>query len=104
LSPDPASWLVIESGWKVVAPDGEELGTVHEVIGDTGKDIFNGLAVSPGMLRSSKYVPAERVAQIVDGRVALDLGADEFDRLDEHGEQPPSAEIRADTTDIEPER
>jgi uncharacterized protein YrrD len=95
---------VIESGWKVVAPDGEELGTVHEVIGDTGKDIFNGLAVSPGMLRSSKYVPAERVAQIVDGRVELDLGADEFDRLDEHGEQPPSAEIRADTTDIEPER
>jgi hypothetical protein len=104
LSPDPVSWLVIESGWKVVGRDGEELGSVHEVIGDTGKDIFNGLAVSPGLLRSSKYVPAERVAQIVDGRVGLDLTADEFDRLDEHGEQPPSAEIRADTTQIEPDR
>jgi uncharacterized protein YrrD len=95
---------VVESGWKVVGRDGEELGTVHEVVGDTGKDIFNGLAVSPGLLRSSKYVPAERVAQIVDGRVDLDVTADEFERLDEHGEQPPSAEIRADTTEIEPER
>ncbi len=104
MSPDPVSWLVIEPGWKVVAREGEELGTVHEVVGDTGKDIFNGLAVSPGLLKSSKYVPAERVAQIVEGRVELNLTADEFDRLDEHGEQPPSAEIRADTTEIEPER
>ena len=104
MSPDPVSWLVIESGWKVVGRDGEELGTVHEVVGDTGKDIFNGLAVSPGLLRGSRYVPAERVAQIVDGRVELDLSAEDFDRLDEHGEQPPSAEIRADTTEIEPDR
>jgi hypothetical protein len=101
---DPVSWLVIEPGWDVVGRDGEELGTVHEVIGDSGKDIFNGLAVSPGLLRSSKYVPAERVATIVDGRVELDLSVEEFERLGEHGEQPPSAEIRADTTEIEPER
>jgi hypothetical protein len=104
LSPDPASWFVIEPGWDVVGRDGEKLGTVHEVIGDTGEDIFNGLAVSPGLLKGSKYVPAERVATIVDGRVELDLTAEEFDRQGEHDEQPPSAQIRADTTDIEPDR
>ena len=104
MSRDPVSWLVIEPGWKVVGRGGEELGTVHEVIGDTGKDIFNGLAVSPGLLKSSRYVPAERVAQIVDGRVELDLTAEDFERLDEHSEQPTSAEIRADTTEIEPDR
>ena len=103
MSADPVSWLVIEPGWEVVAADGTELGSVHEVIGDTGKDIFNGLAVSPGLLRSSKYVPAERVANIVEGRVELDVSADEFERLDEHGEQPTSAELRADTTDIQPD-
>lgn len=101
---DPVSWLVIEPGWKVVASDGEHLGSVHEVIGDTGKDIFNGLAVSPGLLKSSKYVPAERVSQIVDGQVELDLAVADFERLGEHGEQPTSAEIRADTTQIEPDR
>jgi len=100
---DPVSWFVIESGWTVVASDGRDLGKVHEVIGDSGKDIFNGIAVSPGLLKSSRYVPAERVARITDGRIELDLRADEFDRLDEHGALPPSARVRADDTDIAPE-
>ncbi len=99
-APDPASWLVIEKGWTVIGSDGSDLGTVADVVGDTGKDIFNGLAVSPGVLRSSLYVPAERVASIVDGRVTLDLSEPEFHRLGEHRPQPPSAEIRADTTDL----
>ena len=98
--PNPASWLVIERGWTVVDRDGEELGTVHEVIGDSGKDIFNGLSVSPGLLKGSRYVPSERVGEIVDGRVTLELGQDEFDRLDEAGALPPTAQIRADTTDL----
>jgi hypothetical protein len=97
---DPVSWFVIEKGWRVVGRDGRELGTVHEVVGDTDKDIFNGLAVSPGFLRSPHYVPAERVAAITDGYVALDLDRKTFRRLDKHGEIPPSAQIRADTTDL----
>ena len=101
---DPVSWLLIEPGWKVVGIDGSDLGKIHEVVGDTGKDIFNGLAVTPGLLRSSRYVPAERVGRIVEGLVELDLDEDTFARLDEHGELPTSAELRADTTDIEPER
>jgi hypothetical protein len=84
----------------VVARDGSRVGEIHEVVGDSGKDIFNGLAVSPGVLKSSRYVPAERVRRISEGEVELDLTADEFDRLGEHGEQPPSAEIRSDTTDL----
>jgi uncharacterized protein YrrD len=100
MSADPVSWLVIEPGWQVVAKDGDELGKVHEVIGDSSKDIFNGLAVSPGLLKSSRYVAAERVLRIVEGRVELDVGREEFDRFDEHAEQPPSREIRSDTTDL----
>jgi hypothetical protein len=96
----PVSWLLIEPGWSVVGADGSELGKVHEVVGDTGKDIFNGLAVSPGLLRGSRYVPSERVGLIEEGRVHLDLSPAEFERLDEHEQQPPSAEIRADTTDL----
>jgi len=88
---DPVSWLLIEKGWAVAGRDGSELGSIHEVIGDTGGDIFNGLAVSPGLLRSAKYVPSERAGTIVEGRVELDLDQDEFDRLDEHGNVPPTA-------------
>jgi uncharacterized protein YrrD len=91
---DPVSWLVIEPGWKVVATDGTEVGSVDEIVGDTGKDIFNGLAVSSGILGRPKYVPAERVVEIVEGEVRLDVPADAVDHLEEHEPQPPSSEFR----------
>ena len=90
---DPVSWLVVEHGWKVVASDGSAVGTVQEVIGDTGKDIFNGLSVSPGLLKRRKYVPAEHVAEIAEGEVHLGITKDEFERLGEYDEPPASAEI-----------
>jgi hypothetical protein len=90
---DPVSWLVVESGWRVVAADGSAVGTVGEVIGDTGKDIFNGLSVSAGLLKRPKYVPAEEVAEIAEGEVRLAVTKDEFEQLGEHDEPPESAEI-----------
>ena len=93
MSSDPVSWFLVEHGWKVVAADGTALGSVEEVIGDSGKDIFNGVSVSPGLLKRPKYVPAERVAQIAEGEIRLALTKDEFDRLGEHDEPPASAEI-----------
>jgi uncharacterized protein YrrD len=94
LSSTPVSWLVIEPGWSVVSADGEEIGKVDEVVGDASKDIFNGLAVSTGLLGKPKYVPAERVGEIVDGEVRVDLSADAVENLDDHELQPPSTELR----------
>ncbi len=85
---DPVSWKVVESGWKVVADDGTELGSIAEIVGDVNIDIFNGVLVSPGVLRSSRYVPSERVGEIREGVVELTIGADAFESLDE---TPPSA-------------
>ena len=100
MTADPVSWLVVEPGWTVVGSDGVELGSVSHVIGDSGKDIFNGIAVSHGLLRGDRYVPAERVAVITEGRVTLDVDSETFEHLDEYAEPPPSEEIRADTTDL----
>jgi uncharacterized protein YrrD len=93
LSADPVSWLVVEPGWRVVSAEGAYVGTVRDVVGDTGKDIFNGLSVAPGLLKAAKYVPAESVGTITEGRVELTLSEDEFDALGRHEEAPPSAEI-----------
>ena len=90
---DPVSWLVVEPGWRVLAADGAAVGTVQEIIGDTGSDIFNGLAVSAGLLKRPKYVPAEAVAEIAEGEIRLALSKDEFEQLGEHEEPPASAEI-----------
>jgi hypothetical protein len=81
---DPVAWLIVERGWEVVSSDGQKVGTVDEVLGDENADIFDGLAVAPGLLKKPKYVPAERVGEIVDGRVTLELAKAEFDALAEY--------------------
>jgi hypothetical protein len=62
---DPVSWLVIERGWEVVDGSGKRVGKVDEVLGDQEADIWDGLTVS------GKYVAAEDVGAIVDGRITL---------------------------------
>ena len=95
---DPVSWLMIEPGWTVAAADGSDVGRVEEVVGDTSNDIFSGLAISRGLLAGlvakSKFVPAERVRSITEGRIELDLPADQIDRLDEHEPVPAPEDLR----------
>jgi uncharacterized protein DUF2171 len=93
---EPVSWFLIEKHWKVVGSDDEEIGKVEEVVGDSSLDIFSGLTVGAGLLHRPRYVPAELVAEIVDGCVKLAIGKDEFERLEEYEEPPPSKQIRAD--------
>jgi hypothetical protein len=69
---DPVSWLLIESGWSVVGSDGEEIGTVVRVDADEEKDIFSGLELRTGLLGGSRYVAAEHVWRIEEGRIELD--------------------------------
>jgi hypothetical protein len=76
--PDPVSWMLIEQGWSVVDSDGHDLGRVDEVLGDESADIFNGLQVLTGTLGKPTYVPAERVGEIVEGRVQLRLTKEEL--------------------------
>jgi hypothetical protein len=86
---DPVSWFVVERGWTVVGADGEELGSVDEVLGDEESDIFNGVTVLYGAISRPRYVPAEHVASIREGAVELDLDRPAFDRLERY--QPPQA-------------
>ena len=76
--PDPVSWMLIEQGWAVVDSDGHDVGRVDEVLGDESADIFNGLQVLTGTLGKQAYVPAERVGEIVEGRVQLRLTKEEL--------------------------
>jgi hypothetical protein len=63
---DPVSWLLIDKGWEVVDANGKRVGKVDEVLGEREADIWDGLTVS------GEYVPAEHVAEIVEGRITLD--------------------------------
>src|SRR6266487_2467891 len=89
---DPVSWLMIEPGWKVIAADGSEVGEVDEVAGDSNADIFDGLAIATSALGRPRYVPAEAVAEITEGRVRLSLTREQAEQLDQHHEPATSAE------------
>jgi hypothetical protein len=93
---DPVSWLVIETGWKVLASDGSEVGAVDEVIGDSSVDIFDGLAIATSAFGKPRYVPAEQVGEITEGTVRLELTPQQVEQLGEYLEPATSAEIEAD--------
>jgi len=84
---DPVSWLQIEQGWRVVASDGIDVGTVAQVEGDKHDDIFDGLAVEAGS--QTRYVPGEQVGQIFSGRVTLKIGSSDVTALELFRAPPP---------------
>jgi hypothetical protein len=94
---DPVSWLMIEPGWKVLAADGSEVGKVDEVAGDSGHDIFDGLAIATSAFGKPRYVPSEQVGEITEGTVRLKLTREQVDRLGEYLEPATSAEIEPDS-------
>jgi sporulation protein YlmC with PRC-barrel domain len=83
---DQVSWIVVEPGWEVVDADGKRVGQVKEVLGDADQDIFSGLAVSPGLFKPTKLVPAETIMRIEEGLIRLSMKRHDFERLGDHDE------------------
>jgi hypothetical protein len=69
--PDPVSWKVMERGWRVLDASGAEIGKIDEIRSLPEDDIFDGITVKHGLLGKSEYIPAERIAQILEGEVIL---------------------------------
>src|SRR5438094_3154026 len=90
---DPVAWVMIETGWKVVASDGSEVGEVDEVSGDSGADIFDGLAIATTRFGKPRYVPSEQVAEITEGTVRLSLTTAQVEQLGQYLEPATSAQI-----------
>lgn len=97
MTDEPVSWLMIEPGWTVVDSEGNDVGRVAEVTGDSTHDIFNGLAVASGMFGHPRYVPAEQVAEISVGRVRISTP---IDRLDEYREPPPVEKVGSERAGV----
>jgi hypothetical protein len=80
--PDPVAWKAVEKGWHVFDREGEQVGTVFEIAGDTEHDIFDGFGIKTTRFGRVKYVPAEIVASIAVGEVRLTTSHDEVDGLE----------------------
>ena len=86
---DPVSWKVMEPGWRVFDAEGNEVGKVGEITGDTEEDIFDGLTLA-GAHGHTRYVPAESVAEIRDREVHLSLTREGVDALESSPSPRPS--------------
>ncbi len=95
---DPVAWRVIERGWSVLDAAGNEIGKVDQITGDVNADIFDGITVGDGgtVLTRVRYVPSERVAEIREGEIVLDLSPEEAAKLEPFRE--PISEPLADLT------
>jgi hypothetical protein len=94
---DPVSWLMIETGWKVLAVDGTEVGEVDEVAGDSSQDIFDGLAIATSAFGKPRYVPSEQIAELSERIVRLSLTPAQVSQLGEYLEPATSAKIETET-------
>jgi Uncharacterized protein conserved in bacteria (DUF2171) len=95
-SGEAISWLMIEPGWHVLSSEGDEVGRVDEVTGDSNTDIFDGLVVSLRMFGKLRYVAAEQVAEITDGHVRLTLDRVAAENLPEYQEPGEAVELSSE--------
>lgn len=97
---DPVSWYLIEPGWAVLDSQGEVIGHVEEVAGDSTHDIFDGLSVAVSILGKARYVPSEQVGQITEGHVHLTIGHGAVKNLPDYEEPATAAEIEPEKASV----
>jgi uncharacterized protein YrrD len=76
---EPISWMTLDEGTPVLGTDGDEIGTVAEVVADRQKDIFSGIAVKSGLFANKRFVPADLIESMTADAVRVALPATEAD-------------------------
>ena len=75
------SYLLITRGMTVQGTDGD-LGTVAEVVADTGVDIFRGIVLAHGFLSTKHaFVPAQNVVSVEHNTVQVSLSKNQAEQL-----------------------
>ena len=73
--------MMIQRGMTVRGTDGD-LGSVAEVVADTGIDVFRGIVVAHGFLSAKQgFVPADKVMRVEQNLVYVGLSKSEAEQL-----------------------
>ena len=75
------AWQAMPRHAPVVDADGEQIGTVAEVLGDEEEDIFHGLSVKRSRDGETVEIPAAHVKRVTAAHVIPDLSAAELAAL-----------------------
>ena len=79
---EQGSYMLLEPGMAVRGLDGDDLGSVVEVVADEATDIFRGVVVSPpGLLSGGIFVPGEHVTSVIGDIATMDLDREALTHL-----------------------
>jgi hypothetical protein len=81
-----ASWRTIRYGCPVMADDGTIIGTVTEVLGSDGEDIFHGIRLRRAGSKADVVVPSDDVTAITPERVSTSLATADAGALEPYDE------------------
>ncbi len=84
---DPIAWSSILADTPVVSTEGDEVGTVVDVLGSEAEDIFHGIVVHQGLLGRDVMIPADRVARITRRRIDVTMTGAEIRDLPPYREE-----------------
>jgi hypothetical protein len=84
---EPIAWRAILEDTPVRSSDGQEVGTVYDVLGSKEDDIFHGILVHLGRLGHRVLVLADDVSLITRGHVDVARTSAELHALPEHTEE-----------------
>ena len=79
------AWQAMPLHAPVVDAEGDEIGTVAEVLGDEDEDIFHGLAVRLKHDGKTVEIAAVHVTRVTTERVITDLSAGDAGGLPRYG-------------------
>lgn len=93
----PASYLTLEAGTKVLSFDGETIGEVAHVLAVEEDDIFDGIVVDASWLPGGHvFADAAEVQEISTESVTLKLDAERCRSLPQPSENPAALEAGPD--------
>jgi uncharacterized protein YrrD len=80
----PEGTVELEKGTRVVTQDGEEVGSVDEVLVDARARQMTHFVISRGVFSADKCVPADWVAEMTEDAVRLAVSKQVLDRLPDY--------------------
>jgi hypothetical protein len=83
----PIAYQALEAGTPVHATDGDQVGTVKQVLAVEEEDVFDGLTIDTSS--GSRFIDADDIAHIAERRVDIRLTSAEVAEQPEHEEGTP---------------
>ena len=83
----PIAWRAVPQDTPVRTSDGEEVGTVSDLLGSNQEDIFHGIVVHLGRFGHHVFVPADQVSMLTPSNVTVSLTSAEIHALPIHDEE-----------------